>query len=89
MHPTNCPSCDIAWYESSTIYEHFLDHYGDSAKARSVAANYGCTPESPKHFGCNVVGIQYRDGYDGVSEWRCKSCKSRFDRWTMKPIIKD
>jgi hypothetical protein len=45
---------------------------------------YGCTPKSPKHFGKNVIGIEIRGKYDGISYWECQVCKAMFNRWTME-----
>lgn len=36
--------------------------------------------------GSRLIGVEYAYGsperYDGVSEWRCPDCRSRFGRWT-------
>lgn len=85
MKEKNCPHCGTAWEEEQTIYEYFLGRYKDAAKAAEAARSYGCTPETPKHFGKDVVGIEVRGKYDGVSYWECQKCKTVFDRWTMKP----
>lgn len=29
-----------------------------------------------------MIGIEYQGRYDGVSEWHCKLCNTRWDRWT-------
>ena len=85
MHHKNCPHCNTAWEEKETIYEYFLEKYGDPIKARATAEMYGDTEEHPKHFGLDVVGIE-TDNYDGVSFWQCLKCGSTFDRWTMKKV---
>lgn len=84
MKETHCPKCGTPWEEEETIYEHFLQRYGSEEKARETAAMYGCTPENPKHFGKDVVGIEIPGKYDGVSYWQCQKCDTVFDRWTMK-----
>ena len=96
-HPSHCPKCNVSWYEDITIYEHFLDVYkrrgvppsyradgitDAEAAARRSAEMYGCTPDNPKHFGINVVGIEDRDKYDGVSYWKCECCNVVVDRFT-------
>ena len=86
MHPPKCPHCGVSWEEEETIYEHFLKKYSDEERAREIAKLYGCTPESPKHFGKNVTGIEIPEMYDGVSYWKCLKCDSTFDRWTMNKI---
>lgn len=86
MHAKECPKCKIEWEEKETIYEFFLNKYFDEEKAREAASCYGCTRETPKHFGKNVIGIEIQGMYDGVSFWECQGCKSTFDRWTMKEV---
>lgn len=88
MHDKRCPKCGVEWQEKETIYEFFLNKYGNEEKARETAKYYGCVPENPKHFGKNVVGIEIQGMYDGISFWECQECKSTFDRWTMKEVDK-
>lgn len=80
-----CPTCKIAWEEEESIYEYFFLKYGDSAKARAIAEQYGDIPGHPKHFGKNVTGIYDREK-DGVTHWLCTNCQSIFDRFTMEKI---
>jgi len=54
--------------------------------AKNIAVSYGCTEETPRHFSINVVGIEDPYKYDGVSYWKCTSCNTVFDRWTMKEL---
>lgn len=86
MHNKECPKCGIEWEEKETIYEFFLNKYQDEEKARKTAECYGCTPENPKHFGKNVIGIEIQGMYDGISFWECQACKSTFDRFTMEEV---
>lgn len=86
MHPTHCPNCRINWYSNQTIYEYFLNKGETPNKATKIAAMYGCTPEHPKHFGENIIGIELQGQYDGVSQWQCTNCNTIFDRWSMEPI---
>lgn len=81
----NCPSCGIEWEQKETIYEYFFSVYKDETKARKAAQLHGCTPDNPKHFGKNVIGIENGE-YDGVSLWECQECKSQFSRWTMEKL---
>ena len=83
MHNKECPKCKIPWEEKETIYEFFLNKYKDEEQARESANNYGCTPEKPKHFGKNVIGIEIQGMYDGISYWECQNCGTTFNRWTM------
>ena len=86
MHDKECPKCGIEWEQKETIYEFFLNKYKDEEKARDAARSYGCLPEKPKHFGKNVIGIEIQGMYDGVLFWECQSCKSTFNRFTMKEV---
>lgn len=89
MHPSTCPKCKIAWEEDETIYQHFRRKGKSKEDAATTASYYGCTKDSPKHFGKNVTGVEYKGKYDGVSEWYCNMCHTYFDRWTMREIIKE
>lgn len=84
--PNQCPSCNIEWEEKETITEYFESQGYTPRKALQTGALYGCTPETPKHFGKNVVGIEVRGQYDGISYWKCTVCEVVHDRWTMKPV---
>jgi len=97
MHLEKCPHCNTPWEEEETIYEYFLakylkDYLGELSdqecieKARKTAKVYGCTLETPKHFGKDVVGIEDPMLYDGISFWECQKCETVFDRWTMKEV---
>ena len=40
----------------------------------------------------NLIGMEYADGdyrYDGISEYDCQDCGSRFGRWSGKELIGD
>ena len=84
MHGKNCPGCNTDWEEEETITQYFESQGYSHRKAVQTAAMYGCTPKSPKHFGKNVIGIEIRGKYDGISYWECQVCKVMFNRWTME-----
>ena len=89
MTPKQCPSCAVSWECEETIYEHFLAIQGnDEVESRRKAEMYGCTPDNPKHFGVNVVGIEVQGQYDGISYWKCLKCEATFNRWDLKPVDK-
>ncbi len=85
MTPKNCPHCNTEWEEKETITEHFESQGYSHRKAVQTGALYGCKPESPQHFGKNVIGIETPE-YDGVSLWECQVCESQFSRWTMEKL---
>lgn len=84
--PNKCPSCKTPWEEDITIYEYFLKEGKSKEEASKSAEMYGCTKEYPKSFGKDVIGIEVRGSYDGISYWECQKCKKLFDRWTMKEV---
>jgi hypothetical protein len=86
LRPETCPKCKIPWQEEQNIYDHFKSIGKSKEEATETASHYGCTKDNPKHFGKNVVGIEFRGGYDGISQWKCLSCNTKFNRWTMKEI---
>ncbi len=47
--------------------------------------------ECPNCHGSSFTGCQYDAGkpesYDGVSEWHCDGCGTRFGRWTHRELI--
>ena len=88
MTPDNCPECSTPWKSDQTIFQHFLSKGKTESEARDIATNYGCTPETPKHFSKDVIGIEIQGQYDGVSYWECQKCKTTFDRFTMKKVTK-
>lgn len=74
-HPKECPNCKIPWEAKENIYDYFRNAGETKERATEIAANYGCTKENPKHFGTNVIGVEYPGKYDGVWEWSCTNCK--------------
>ncbi len=65
-----CPNCGVSWIGDPIPKEH--------------QANYSGT-----HFK-REIGIQYSydhpEHYDGISEYMCPDCKTRFGRWTGKKL---
>lgn len=85
MHPKNCPNCETPWEEEENIYDYFRRQGKSKEEAARTAEMYGCTKNSPRHFGKDMVGIE-TDKYDGVSYWQCQKCSTIFDRWTMAQV---
>ena len=86
INEKQCPKCHITWEHEETIYQYFIREGYSEEKARESAANYGCTPETPQHFGKNVIGIENPDEYDGIGYWLCTECETLFDRFTGEEI---
>lgn len=66
-----CPNCGTNWV-GQEIPE----------ADRELFGNY-------THFQRGPIGVEYRsttEDYDGVSEWECPDCKTRWGRWTGKVL---
>lgn len=100
-HSVNCPNCGIKWKQDISITEYFHKKYEQEGvpsyirekgvvdpfdAAVSTGEMYGCVPDSPKHFSINVVGIEDKDRYDGVSYWQCEACDVVIDRFTEETV---
>lgn len=84
----NCPKCGFL-LDGGDIVETFKEmrangdpYYKDKTDEdiKKSAALYGWTKEDPKRFS-NIIGVETHD-YDGVSYWKCPSCKTTWNRWT-------
>ncbi len=89
---TECPHCKTPWQRTETITEYFLRYYTSHGvsqykqekglntpeeAAADSALNFGCTPDSPKHFGIDVIVVQaQRSGDRDMLE--CQKCKRQF-----------
>lgn len=67
----NCPQCGSSWIGEEIPEENREDYGGRT------------------HFR-RVIGVEYWYGsperYDGISEYRCPDCKTRWGRWTGQVI---
>lgn len=68
-----CPTCNES-LEGEKIPEKYRNSYGNHT-----------------HFS-KIIGIEYASGepesYDGISEYTCPHCKTRWGRWTGKELAK-
>lgn len=85
----NCPKCGFL-LDGGDIVEKFKEMRanGDSfyknktdKEIEKSAAMYGWSKENPKRFS-NIIGIDIRGKYDGVSYWKCPGCNTTWNRWT-------
>ena len=91
-HYGNCPQCGESWNEGS-IFEIFInmakegDEYWSKFTTEEIEAYVEKNYSEPYLFS-KLVGIEYPYNsnyyYDGISEWRCPHCKSRFNKWTSE-----
>lgn len=66
-----CPKCGTSWI-GAVIPEADRPHFGNQT-----------------HFKRGPIGVEYGIGperYDGISEYTCPDCKTRWGRWTGKEI---
>lgn len=51
-----------------------------------------CAVTCPSCASEKICGVQYqgtREDWDGISEWRCESCGTRWGRWTKRILTGD
>lgn len=86
----NCPNCNCNW-DGGDIYEHLKNHesYKSYSKKelRKTAGMYGWTPKTPPRFS-HLIGLEYPEVYDGIWEWQCPECKTRFPRFKGQELVK-
>lgn len=46
----------------------------------------GITWRDEKGWGINLLGLEIKGKYDGVSYWKCTACNTTFDRWTGEEV---
>lgn len=88
QHLKNCPICNCNW-DGGDVFEELQLHYPDRSieKIKDMASSYGWSEENPQRFS-NLIGIEVLGEYDGISRWQCPCCKSEWDRFTEKLLIK-
>ncbi len=89
---TECPNCKTPWQRTETITEYFFRYYTSHGvsqykldkglntpeeAAADSALNFGCTPDSPKHFGKNVVVVQSQHSLE-KDMLECQNCFKKF-----------
>jgi hypothetical protein len=87
----NCPKCGNTW-DGELILDTFLqmkadgnNFYRDKSDEeirKSVVENYGSVD---RKWG-REIGIEILGGYDGIAQWLCPDCNTKFDRWTGEEI---
>ncbi len=87
-----CPKCDADWRSSEipreSLAKGYYGHESPCERKRAWDADYSestpCT--CPPRFFSRLVGIEIPGKYDGVSEWMCPDCETRWDRWTGEQL---
>ena len=74
-YPNECPECK-ANLVGELVYEHFLRHEKNEAKALEIASTYGAT-KTAGYFS-RAVG-HYDRNKDRTVAWSCPDCKHRWD----------
>ncbi len=81
----NCPKCGASW-DGGDIYEvlRAMDAYAswsDADLRKMVEESYS----PPRRFS-RLVGLEYRQKYDGVLEWQCPDCNEKWPRFLPKGV---
>lgn len=69
-----CPECGVSWVGYEIPEEH-REMFGNKT-----------------HYKKTVIGTEYGHDapagyhYDGISEWMCTACQTRWGRWTGKKL---
>ena len=98
-----CPTCKTPWQSEETITECFHERYSKEGvpdymikdnptesvadAAAKTASSYGCTPETPKHFGKDVILIELRGVYDGALYNLCQVCDTYYNRFSGQAYV--
>ena len=72
----HCPHC-AADLDGGSIWQTFMDQYGDEAKADEVAENYGATRTQGRWGRC--IALYDRDK-DRTVGYRCPDCDGEWER---------
>ena len=87
-----CPKCGADWRAGQIPTESVAKgYYGHEAPCEKKNEwDDGWNPETPctcpPRYFSHLIGIEIRGKYDGVSEWCCPACSTRWDRWTGREI---
>lgn len=86
----HCPVCDYDW-DGGSILESWKekreagqDYYVGRSDTDLEAEMHEFY--SPPFRWSRLIGVEIQGKYDGVSEWMCPRCNSRWDRWTENLI---
>ena len=88
-----CPKCGADWRASQippeSVAKGYYGHDEPCQKKREWDDDWDesvhCT--CPPRFFSHLIGVEIRGKYDGVSEWMCPACSTRWDRWTRLEIV--
>ena len=81
-----CPKCKKSWDGGDIAEELFKAGNYKTIKEAEKAAEFYSWRKNKKTRFSKLIGIEDRKKYDGVSEWQCPFCKTRWDRWTGKEV---
>lgn len=81
----NCPKCGESWdggsiFDSLRIQDWTKD-ITDEQLQKNIESCY-----SPPYRWSRLIGIEILGVYDGVSQWMCPFCETKWDRWTGEEI---
>lgn len=90
--PDNCPKCGISWWGDSILESwKALRDKGEAyvGKTDAELEQYMKDSYAPPYRWRREIGIEYmltNEDYDGISEYKCPDCHTRFGRWTGTEI---
>lgn len=94
-----CPKCNAEWRASQipveSVEKGYYGHREPCEKKREWDNDWNsetpCT--CPPRYYSHLVGVEFPydhpEHYDGVSQWMCPSCGTRWNRWTREEISTD
>ena len=88
-----CPKCGTDWRADQipveSVEKGWYGHDAPCQKLREWDDGYDETTPCtcPLKYYSNLIGIEIRGKYDGVSIWKCPACNTQWDRWTGQEIV--
>ena len=83
-----CPRCGTDWRGAQipveSVDKGYYGHVVPCQKKRVWDDDWDPTTPCtcPPRYYSHLIGVEIRGKYDGVSEWFCPACHTRWDRWT-------
>ena len=93
-----CPECGSNWEYYVQCNKDGRHGQGEHCASETWCILHGCTAHCCGEDGqrgpfSHLIGMEYThehpEHYDGVSEWMCPFCETRWGRWTGKILIGD
>jgi hypothetical protein len=79
-HHGKCPKCNSDW-DAGSIFDTLRPQRWCEDKTDEELQQYVEQHYAPPYRFSRIIGIEYRDKYDGVWEYACPDCNARFPRF--------